>query len=307
MEIHQLRYFQAVARHGNFSRAAQMCHVAQPSLSQQIRKLEEEIGHPLFRRTRRGALLTAHGERLLPRAQAMLQELAAIREEVCGHPDALRRELAVGAIPTMAPYLLPALVQRCRRADPGLQLRLAEETTDALVQALREGRLDFGLASPPFPGGRDLAVEVLMEDELLLALPRRHPLARRSALTVEEVTTCPLVLMKETHCLSRQSLEFCHRTASDPLVSVDSAQLDTVLAMVEAGLGLSFTPQLAMPALKHRRVVFRSITPRPAMRQIALIYLRQRNLSATDERFRTECLAWGTARAKTTPARRRPA
>lgn len=308
MEIHQLRYFQAVARHGNFSRAAQLCHVAQPSLSQQIRKLEEEVGHALFRRTRRGALLTAHGERLLPRAQALLQELVRIQEEVCGATETPRRELVVGAIPTIAPYVLPELVQQCRRTDPRLQVRLAEETTDALLQALREGRLDFGLASPPFPGGRDMAVEVLMEDELLVALPRRHPLARRPALTVEEVTTCPLVLMKETHCLSRQSLELCHRTASDPLVSVDSAQLDTVLAMVEAGLGLSFTPRLATPALKHRRVVFRSIKPRPAMRQIALVYPRQRNLTDVDEVFRTTCLDLGAdRRGKTTSVSRRPA
>ncbi len=293
MEIHQLRYFQAVARQGSFSRAAQLCHVAQPSLSQQIRKLEQEVGQPLFRRTRRGALLTAHGELLLPRAQALLQELATIQEEVCGSGEAIRRELTVGAIPTIAPYLLPALVQRCRRADPRLQLRLAEETTDALLQALREGRMDFGLASPPFPGGRDLAVDMLMEDELLATLPRRHPLLRRPKLKIEDVMTCPLVLMKETHCLSRQSLELCSRTASDPLVSVDSAQLDTVLAMVEAGLGLSFTPRLALPALKHRRVVFRSITPRPATRQIALVYLRQRNLTAADELFRKQCLTIG--------------
>ena len=282
MEFHQLRYFLAVARSGNFSRAAQACHVSQPSLSQQISKLEGEVGHPLFRRTRRGALLTAHGERLLPRAQALLQELAAIREEVCGDAEAARRELVVGAIPTIAPYLLPALVRACRKADPNLQLRVAEETTDALLQALREGRMDFGLASPPFPGGRDIAVEILMEDELLVTLPRRHPLCSRPRLGVEDVTACPLILMKEAHCLSRQSLELCSRTTNDPLVSVDSAQLDTVLAMVESGLGISFTPAIATSALKHRRVVFRSITPQPAKRQIALIYPRQRNLTATD-------------------------
>ncbi len=297
MELHQLRYFQAVARHGNFSRAAQRCHVAQPSLSQQILKLEAEVGHPLFQRTRRGAVLTPHGERLLPRAQALLGELAAIREEVCGDGAAAVRELSVGAIPTIAPYLLPPLVERCRRADPRLQLRVAEETTDALLQALREGRLDFGLASPPFPGGRDLAVEVLMEDELLVTLPRRHPLARRPAITAAEVTALPLVLMKETHCLSRQTLEVCGRSAADPRVAVDSAQLDTVAALVEAGLGLSFTPRLATRALKHRRVVFRSLAPRIATRQIALVFPRARNLSSTDEIFRDQCRALRAPRA----------
>lgn len=293
MELHQLRYFQALARQGNFSRAARLCHVSQPSLSQQIQKLEAEVGHPLFRRTRRGAVLTPHGERLLPRAQALLHELAAIREEICGDGAAAVRELAVGAIPTIAPYLLPGLVEAGRRASPRLHLRVAEETTDTLLQALREGRLDFGLASPPFPGGRDLAVEILMEDELLVTLPRRHPLARRPTLAVEEVLAYPLVLMKEAHCLSRQTLELCHRTASDPLVSVDSAQLDTVLALVEAGLGLSFTPRLATPALRHRRVHFRSIAPHPATRQIALVWLRQRTLTATDLLFRASCRSRG--------------
>lgn len=291
MELHQLRYFQAVARHGSFSRAAQSCHVSQPSLSQQIRKLEEEVGHPLFRRARRGAQLTAHGERLLPRAQVVLNELSAIREEVCDPATKPARELSVGAIPTIAPYLLPALVQACRRADPLLQLRVTEETTDALLQALREGRLDFGLASPPFPAGRDMAVEVLMEDELLVTLPRRHPLARRSVITVNDVTACPLVLMKEAHCLSRQTLEVCGRTTSDLRVSVDSVQLDTVLALVESGLGLTFTPRMATTVLKHRRVVFRSLSPKPARRQIALVYPRTRTLTGADAMFRTQCLA----------------
>lgn len=289
MEIHQLRYFLAVARYGTFSRAAQRCHVAQPSLSQQIQKLEAEVGQPLFRRTRRGALLTPHGERLVPRAQALLGEVTAIQEELCG-AGGPAVELAVGAIPTVAPYLLPALVRQCRAGPARLQLRVAEEPTEALLQALREGRLDFGLASPPFPGARDMTYEVLLEDELLVTLPRRHPLARRPALTVEEVTAHPLVLMKEAHCLSRQTLELCSRVAGDPLVSVDSSQLDTVLALVEAGLGLTFTPRLTTPSLRHRRVVFRSIAPRPATRQIALVYPRQRHFTGPDQVFRVACL-----------------
>jgi LysR family hydrogen peroxide-inducible transcriptional activator len=97
--------------------------------------------------------------------------------------------------------------------------------------------------------------------------------------------------MKEAHCLSRQTLEICRRSASDPSVSLDSSQLDTVLAMVEAGLGLSFTPRLALPALRHRRVIFRSVSPRPVTRQIALVYPRQRSLTGADATFRSECLA----------------
>lgn len=291
MEIHQIRYFQAVARHGNFSRAATVCNVSQPSLSQQILKLEAEVGHALFMRTRRGAVLTARGERLLPRAQALLNALQAIREEVCDGVGLPPRELAVGAIPTIAPYLLPGLIQSCLRTSPGLQVRVSEETTNALLQSLREGRVDVGLASPPFPGGRDLTVEVLMEDELLLTLPRRHPLSRLPVVGVADILHYPLILMNDAHCLSRQTLDVCHRTRNDPLVFVDSSQLETVLAMVETGLGITFTPRLAVPSFKHRRVTFRSISPRPATRQIALIHSSQRDLTGADAHFRTECLA----------------
>ncbi len=286
MEIHQIRYFQAVARHGNFSRAAKACHVSQPSLSQQIQKLEAEVGHALFMRTRRGALLTPRGERLLPRAQALLHALDAIEAEVCDRAGAAGRELVIGAIPTIAPYLLPGLITGCLRQNPGLQFRVTEEPTDALLVSLREGRLDLGLASPPFPGCRDMTVEILMEDELLLALPRRHPLCRRAVVTVEDVMHHPLILMKEAHCLSRQTLEVCNRVASDPSVFVTSSQVDTVLAMVEAGLGVTFTPRLALPALRHRRVTFRSISPQRATRQIALVYPRQRTLTVADTIFR---------------------
>lgn len=289
MEIHQLRYFQAVVRHGTFSRAAKVCHVSQPSLSQQILKLEAEVGAALFRRTRRGAVLTPRGEQLLPHAQVLLNELGVIQQDVCGSGPGL--ELAVGAIPTIAPYLLPALIQRCLRVRPGLQFRVTEETTDALLESLREGRLDFGIASPPFPGVRDMTVEPLMEDELLLTMPRRHPLGRRASITVRDVMDHPLILMKEAHCLSRQTLEVCKRTVSDPSVFVDSSQLDTVLAMVETGLGLTLTPRLAVPALQHRRVIFRSIAPQPAMRQIALVYAKPRSLTGTDAIFRSQCAA----------------
>lgn len=152
---------------------------------------------------------------------------------------------------------------------------MSEETTEVLLQSLRDGRLDLGLASPPFPGGgADLIVEILMEDELLVTLPRRHPLCRRPAITVQDV--------------------------------MDSSQLETVLAMVESGLGITFTPRLAVPSFSHRRLTFRSIAPKTATRQIALIYPKQRSLTAADAIFRKECLAWRGASVAHAPRARAP-
>src|SRR4051794_36638102 len=147
MEVHQLRYFVAVARTGNFSRAAEQCHVAQPSLSQQIQKLEEELGERLFDRRGRQTKLTGHGEALLPRALRILDELENARRDIAEAQELLRGTLIVGVLPTIAPYLLPAVMEEFTARFPGLAVVIQEDTTARLLELVNAYEIDFAIAS----------------------------------------------------------------------------------------------------------------------------------------------------------------
>ncbi|KAF0094153.1 MAG: Transcriptional regulator LysR family [Puniceicoccaceae bacterium 5H] len=272
MELHQIRYFVEVARVRNFTRAAERCHISQPTLSHQIRKLEEELGEPLFHRQRSGVRLTPFGDIFYPRATRILQEVKSVEDEALSFQQEVRGVLRIGVIPTIAPYLLPRLVEAMIEQHPGVTFEVSEDPTEILLQRLRHGQLDMALASPPLPDEQDWRLCDLLEDELLITLPRHHPLAGRQQLSLDELKQHPLVLMKEAHCLSQQSLSVCHRAGFQPNVKIESSQLETVLALVEVGLGLSFTPSIALPFMSPREVVFSSIAPQSVFRRISLIW-----------------------------------
>ena len=298
MEFHQLRYFVEVARLGHFSRAAAACFVSQPSLSQQLRKLEDELGQPLIRRTRQGARLTDFGAQLLPRARRILQEA----EQIAGDAQAGGLEaggkVVLGAIPTIAPYLLPSLMESCLVAHPLMQLTLVEDTTADLVEKLRLGQIDFALMSRPYPQEEHLESRTLFEDELLITLPSAHPLKARRRITLPELADYPLVLMKDMHCLSQQSRALCEASKLDPQISIESAQLETVVALVEAGLGYSFIPRMAASVMAHRRVNFHPVSPRPVSRSVVLAWARDQSFSRTHAAFLEEVAAFGRQRAE---------
>ncbi|MGA2787952.1 MAG: LysR substrate-binding domain-containing protein, partial [Verrucomicrobiota bacterium] len=178
MEMHQLRYAVAVTRMGNFSRAAEQCHVSQPSLSQQILKLEDELGERLFDRMKRGAKLTPHGEAFLRRAVRILEEADAAKREMTDAQDLLRGTLTIGVLPTIAPYLLPEVMAQFTETFPGVEIVVQEDTTARLLKLAHGYEIDFALASQPI---RDECLEVkeLFSEELLLALPPGHPLTRK--------------------------------------------------------------------------------------------------------------------------------
>src|SRR6202011_1718673 len=182
MELHQLRYFLAVAKSRNFSRAAESCHVAQPSLSQQILKLERELGETLFERKARQVLLTSAGELLQRRAERILHEVAEARREIRDAEGTPRGKVDLAALPTIAPYLLPRIIRGFSRRCPEVETVMHEETTGRAVGLLENNELDLALVSLPItnPG---LEVHGLFSEELLLALPRRHSLTRKRTLS----------------------------------------------------------------------------------------------------------------------------
>jgi LysR family transcriptional regulator, hydrogen peroxide-inducible genes activator len=288
MELHQLRYFTEVVQTGSFTKAAERCNVTQPTLSHQIRKLEELLGEPLLQRRRTGARPTPLGQSFHTRALAILREVDAAREEAAAFAGEIRGSVRIGVIPTIAPYLMPRLLKAALKRFPQLHFHVTEETTDHLLAAMRAGSVDAALLSLPLPGD-DWNIDLLMQDELLLALPPRHPLAKkRGTVSLERLADEPLILMKEAHCLSGQTLQVCSRAGFVPQVFLYSSQLETLLALVESGMGLSFIPAMARRAAGSRKVCFRSLRPRAA-RPIALAWPKRAASTRAFEYFRGVC------------------
>jgi LysR family hydrogen peroxide-inducible transcriptional activator len=275
MEMQQLRYVVAVAKTANFSRAAEHCHVSQPTLSQQIQKLEGEIGERLFDRRKRAAKLTAHGEAFLPRAMRILEEVDAAKREATDAHDLRRGRFTVGVLPTIAPYLLPAVMARFMAKFPGVEIIVQEDTTARLIKLALDYEIDFALASRPIQH-EQLEVRDLFPEELLLALPPGHRLARKRRVAVADLESEPLLVMKEGHCLGDQVLGFCDRRDVTPQISFRSSQLETIQALVSSGLGLSLIPAMAAGRKREGAPVYRSLpSPRPE-RKIVTVWPKQR-------------------------------
>ena len=285
MELHQLRYFVEVARQKNFSRAAERCYVAQPSLSQQLKKLEEELGQPLFLRTRMGAQLTAFGEELFPKALELLSGVSDIIETASAQNEAFSGRVVLGAIPTMAPYLLPRLLEELGKRYPEMRLQIIEDTTDRLLGRFREGLLDFAFLSPPFEGDELLVAERLFEDELFVVLSSDHPLANQPAIDLGQLEDERLVVLKDVHCLGRQSVAVCESLGLKASVELESAQLETVVALVRAGAGFSIVPAIARNQIQTKGLAFCSLLPAAVSRSVVLCHPRRLILSETQKAF----------------------
>jgi LysR family hydrogen peroxide-inducible transcriptional activator len=275
MELQQLRYVVAVARTGNFSRAAEQCHVSQPSLSQQILKLEDELGERLFDRMKRVAKLTPHGEAFLRRAVHILHEVDAAIRDAAEAKDMLRGNITVGVLPTIAPYLLPEAMAEFTGKYPGVEIVVHEDTTAQLLKHTLAYEIDFALVSQPINDER-LVVRDMFAEELLLALPPGHPLTRKRNIKVADLAGERLIVMKEGHCLGDQVLRFCERRDWRPQISFRSAQLETIQALVRAGVGISLIPAMAVQSNVGNTLEYRSLkSPRPE-RKIVAVWPNQR-------------------------------
>ena len=284
MEMHQLRYVVAVARTKNFSRAAEQCHVSQPSLSQQIQKLEEELGGRLFDRLKREAKLTTAGEAFVRRAGRILEEVDAAKREAHDTRALLGGTLAVGVLPTIAPYLLPEVIARFNQRYPSVEVIIHEDTTARLLKLALACDIDFALASTPLHDAR-FEVKELFSEELLLAVPPGHPLATKRSVRAADLESERLIVMKEGHCLGDQVLRFCERRTVHPNVSIRSAQMETIQSLVRAGVGLSLIPKMAVLSGRSDAPVYRSLGPPRPERSIVVAWPKPRPLSRAAEEF----------------------
>lgn len=271
MEIHQLRYFVAAAEAGSMTLAARRCRVAQPSLSQQIRKLEEGLEVALFDRVGRGIALTEAGRALLPRARRILAEVAETRENLRAEVESGAGRLAIGAIPTIAPYLLPPVLAGLRAEFPGCELVVREDLTANLVEAVVHHELDVAITSTPIDHEL-VEVEVVGREELLAVAPAAHPLAGIGRLTLDDLREQPTVSLHEMHCLGAQIAGFCARAGVRPDIVCRTTQLATVLEMVRLGLGVSLVPTMAAAGDRSRERAYLPLTSEHPSREIALVW-----------------------------------
>ena len=249
MEIHQLRYFVAVAQEKSFSRAAEKVRVAQPSLSQQIQKLEGELGQPLFDRLVRQVVLTEAGHAFLPYAQRILTEVSSAQRFLTDRSESPAGEVRVGILPTIAPFIIQDLLASTAKRLPQIELNIVEEVTDQLVRRVEEGEIDLAILSTCRFSSAG-ALEKCADEPLLAAVPKGHFLASRGEISGRDLAKETVLILPESHCLSRQIHKWClmHRV---PDKRVGALQLATLLAMVSAGRGVSLIPKTAARALRE--------------------------------------------------------
>ena len=243
MELHQLRYFVAVADEGSFSRAAAKVRVAQPSLSQQIKKLEAEMGQPLFDRLPRSVVLTEAGRCLVDYARQILASIGDARRCVDELKGEVAGRVAVGAIPTIAPYVLPELVVTFQNQYPDVILEIVEDVTDRITRRIELGELDVALASTCQPSPT-LRRESLGTEPLLALVPEEHPLAKKDLIEFDDLKSQRFLLLHEMHCLSQQVNHLLESRRLRPEIALAGSQLSTIANMVAASIGVSIVPQM---------------------------------------------------------------
>lgn len=245
MNLRDLRYLVAVAEHRHFGRAAEACFVSQPTLSTQLKKLEETLGVTLVERTQRKVMLTPIGERLVAQAKKVLLDVDTLVEMAAEARDPFGGELRLGIIPTVAPYLLPKILPVIRREFPKLEILLTEAQTAVISAELEAGELDAAILALPLEEEHFVATK-LYSERFYLAVSRQHPIADRKSVTLKDLDHEEVLLLEDGHCLRDQALEICGRAGAVENTHFSATSLETLRQMVAANIGITLMPELAM-------------------------------------------------------------
>jgi LysR family transcriptional regulator, hydrogen peroxide-inducible genes activator len=242
--LRQLRYFDALARHGHFGRAAEACAISQPALSMQIKEMEEALGGLLLERSARQVALTRFGEQLSRRVRDILRSVDELGDFARASRDRLAGRLRIGMIPTIAPYLLPRIIGNLTRMHPELDIQVRETLTPKLIRELAEGRLDTAIVALPV-SEPSLAEVALFSESFLLVRPRKDE--GTPVPSSEMLREMRLLLLEEGHCFRDQALSFCKTQSLQPREMLDANSLSTLVQMVSAGIGVTLIPEMAVP------------------------------------------------------------
>lgn len=273
MNLRDLRYLVALADHRHFGRAAAATFVSQPTLSTQIKKLEEELGVSLIERAPRHVMLTPVGHDVAERARRILSDVDQLKETARRSRDPEAGTVRLGIFPTLGPYLLPHVIPRIRQRFPNLELLLIEEKTAAILRLLREGRMDAGILALPLHD-EQLHIEPLFEEPFMLAVPSGHALAARKDISLDDLREESLLLLDEGHCLREQALDVCHLAGAEEKSGFRATSLETLRQMVAANVGITLLPLLSVkpPVPRSDDVVLIPFKDAPPHRQLAMVW-----------------------------------
>ena len=281
MNLKDLKYLVALADTGHFGRAAERTFVSQPTLSAQLKKLEDYLGIKLVERQPKNVQLTDVGKQIVIRARRMLAEGDEIVALARNNTDPLAGKLKLALIPTIGPYLLPRVMLKLRKALPHLALMLYEHQTDVLLKRLRDGEIDLGIIALPIdPDG--LEARTLYEEPFTVALPNHHPLAAKNVVKIQDLKGQTLLLLEDGHCLRDQALEVCSRIDVREVEDFRATSLETLRQMVVAGLGITLLPEMAVesPFASQRGLTIRPFAKPAPTRTVGAVWRKSSTRAA---------------------------
>jgi len=277
VNLRDLEYVTALAEVKHFGRAAAHCNVSQPTLSAQIRKLEDQFELKLFERSGRQVLVTPEGEQIVERARSVLREYEELKGIALRVKNPYAGQYRLGVFPTLAPYYLPRIIPSIHQRFDQLRLILIEEKTDLLIDKLRAGKIDLALLALPLPvTGDDFQHAILFDEEILLAVSPKHRLSQRKTVRPRDVSGESLLLLEEGHCLRGHVLDFCRDHAIDENREFRATSLETLIQMVSTNMGSTLVPAMAVGTANPSLRYIPFMTPKPS-RRIALVWRRNAN------------------------------
>lgn len=273
IKLKDLRYLVAIADTGHFGQAAERCFVSQPTLSAQLKKLEDYLGVALVERQPRKALLTAAGTEIVERARRIVEASEEVVEIARTHRDPLAGRLRVALLPTIGPYLLPIVAPKLRKALPRLELMLYEYQTRPMLEKLRAGDIDVGILALPLEID-GLVTRTLYDEPFVVATPAQHPLATRKSIRVDDLRGVTLLLLEDGHCLRDQALDVCSRIDVREKQDFRGTSIETLRQMVAAGAGVTLLPELASHATVggSRQIAIRPFAKPVPVRQVGAVW-----------------------------------
>ena len=276
MNLRDLQYLIAVAEHRHFGKAAKFCFVSQPTLSGQIKKLEQELGITIFERTNRCVEITPVGQHILQHAYLMMEQADAIKQLAQSFTDPLAGPLKLGAIPTISPYLMPLILKPLQQQYPQMRLVISEEQTDTLLQRLQNHEIDAALLATDHPETEFKKI-ALYREPFWMAFPQKHPFYTQDEISQQDLDNTELLLLAEGHCLAQQAMQACHlteRNQQGEMANLRASSLETLLQLVSAGYGTTLVPALALTGswVSGRGIITRELNLPNTWRDIALYY-----------------------------------